>query len=1050
MAGRKPNPTDAKTYHQMGNDYYEKGDYDRAIENYNMAILLNPVFSEAYFNRALSYYQLKNFDKSVSDYTKAIELDPHNPIIYNNRGDAYYRKQDFQSAVKDYDKAINLNKNYLKAFYNRGLSYASIEEYEKAIDDFSKVTELKPDFAEAYHLRGLAREYAGDLTGAVTDYEKALELNPELTEAKTHLEGAKSKKEQEGKGEGGEGKATDIQMLQKPNMSFKDVAGMKKMKEEIKEAVIYPMMNPDLARKYGKLGGGGIMMYGPPGCGKCISGDTPVILADGSLVKISELYSQANGKETKINKSETIIENPGWEVLSLNTNNLKIEHKKIDYVYRQRYEGIIYEITTDSGRKIEVTPEHPFISINNGVKKIKAADLSQGSYIAVPRELKTKTVHRSPSQLENFREVETNEGPMLQFISLRHPNTRMIKPAFDMDEEMAGYFGCLLSEGASIPGTMYFSNSDQSLVNEVADATTDLFGITPRIKPDTSDGVYRVEIGSVTLMEFLDKVYDFKLRGSRNTRVPDSIMRANDSVVSKFVSVVFECEACVRKDVPEIEFSTASQDFADGLTYLLLRFGITSRIRPKMIKKYDHTYWRLYISGHENLKKFEELIGFASKRKKNALGKWTGRNIGGSTNKDIIPNIQKLLKKARASVEQNKTEFYHSKNGYRYELSKVMSREYLSRILDTKSTSEEIKRLRRLAESEVLWDKVINITTRKIDSYVYDLTVKDNHTFVAGFGGVVVHNTFIVKAAAGECNAGFVNAKLSDLLDMYVGNTEKNIHKVFELARKNSPCILFFDEVDAIGGRRDQQEGQQYMRMAVNQMLYEMDGVEAHNDNVLIIAATNAPWDVDPALRRSGRFSKAIYVPEPDPTSRAEILKLHASKRPLASFIPYRLLAIATTSYASSDLKAIVDEAASFPWREAFFAIQKKAEELMKRGMDKEKASELAKKQVKQRPITTGDFIKAVIKKKSSLPPWYGQAKKQIGKQEEITIIDGKEHKKVSDSKLGPAEKESFKDLLDAINKKNKWYSKLIDGTVKFLAILILRILTLIRERRFV
>ena len=131
-----------------------------------------------------------------------------------------------------------------------------------------------------------------------------------------------------------------------------------------------------------------------------------------------------------------------------------------------------------------------------------------------------------------------------------------------------------------------------------------------------------------------------------------------------------------------------------------------------------------------------------------------------------------------------------------------------------------------------------------------------------GGGGILMYGppgcgkTFIMKAAAGECSSGFINAKLSDLLDMYVGNTEKNIHKVFELARKNSPCILFFDEVEAIGGRRDQQEGQQYMKMAVNQMLYEMDGVEANNSNVLIIAATNAPWDVDPALQALGPFQQ--------------------------------------------------------------------------------------------------------------------------------------------------------------------------------------------------
>ncbi|NYZ76755.1 ATP-binding protein, partial [Candidatus Micrarchaeota archaeon] len=272
----------------------------------------------------------------------------------------------------------------------------------------------------------------------------------------------------------------------------------------------------------------------------------------------------------------------------------------------------------------------------------------------------------------------------------------------------------------------------------------------------------------------------------------------------------------------------------------------------------------------------------------------------------------------------------------------------------------------------------------------------------------------------------------------------------FELARKNTPCILFFDEVDAIGGRRDQQEGQQYMRMAVNQLLYEIDGVESNNQNVLVLAATNAPWDVDPALRRSGRFSKTIYLPEPDITSRGDILKMHASKRPLVPLIPYKLLALATMRYASSDLKAIVDDAATIPWKEAFFGIQKKTEEFMKGGMAKDKAEELAKKQVAQRPITTGDFVHAIAKKRSSLPPWYEQAKKQIGKQEELTIIDGKEHKKVTESKMGPGEKEAFKDLLSAINAKNQWYNKIWYGFIKEFTLIILRVIVIIRERRLV
>ncbi|MFH1222168.1 MAG: tetratricopeptide repeat protein, partial [Candidatus Micrarchaeota archaeon] len=524
MAGRKPNPTDAKTYYLLGNEFYEKGDYDRAIENYNMAILLNPVFSEAYFNRALGYYQLKNFDKSISDYAKAAELDPHNPFIYNNRGDAYYRKQDYQNAIKDYDKAIQLNSNYLKAYYNRGLSYASLEEYEKAVEDFSKVIELKSDFAEAYHLRGLAKEYSADIAGAIEDYEKALKLNPELTEAKQHLDAAKAKKEQEGKGgeggEGGAGKAgADIKMLQKPNMSFNDVAGMDKMKEEIRKSIVYPMINPDLARKYGKLGGGGILMYGPPGCGKCMAGDTPVLLANGELMQIGEIYDNARKTHGEIaGKFESIIENPNLEILSLNKETLKIGKKKVTHVYRQKYAGKLYEVVTSSGRKIKVTPEHPFILIDNGVKKVRAAELSKGSYIAIPRSINiTPKKSGLPQTPEGFRRIDTPDGEMLRYLAYRHPNTKAINPIYDIDGEIAEFFGFMLSEGASIHGTMFFFNSDTELIGKVAATSESLFGVQPRIKPDTSEGVYKVEISSVGLMKFLETVHDFKLRGSRLT-----------------------------------------------------------------------------------------------------------------------------------------------------------------------------------------------------------------------------------------------------------------------------------------------------------------------------------------------------------------------------------------------------------------------------------------------------------------------------------------------------------------------------------------------------
>lgn len=537
--------TDSRTYYHRGNECYEKEDYDRAIENYNMAIVLNPNFSEAYFNRGLSYYNKKNYDKAISDYNKSADLDPRNPVIYNNRGDAFYRKQEFDNAILDYDKAISLNPKYLKAFYNRGLAYACQQDYEKAIEDFNKVIELNPEFAEAYHIRGLAFDYMQDYTKAIADYDKAIELKPDFQEAVNHRELAKSKMSGTVDASGQPVTSTEggqtvnaIKLLQKPKISFNEVAGLDRLKELINDSIVYPLLQPELARRYGKLGGGGIMFYGPPGCGK----------------------------------------------------------------------------------------------------------------------------------------------------------------------------------------------------------------------------------------------------------------------------------------------------------------------------------------------------------------------------------------------------------------------------------------------------------------------------------------TYVVKAAAGECKASFINAKISDIMDMYVGNTEKNLHNIFETGRKNAPCVIFFDEMEALGARRDQMQQQPYQKMAVNQLLYEMDGLEAKNEDVLVIGATNAPWDVDPALRRSGRFSKHMFVPEPDKKSREALFKLHAKNKPTKGGVRWGRLARATVGYAAADIKQLCDDAASIPWKEAF-------------------------KSGKERPVEMKDFIKAIKKRKSSLPPWYESAKKQIGTQEEKSIVDGKEHLKVTESKLAAGEKEQFKELLDVIKHKNKWWVKYLEMAQKYFAL---------------
>jgi SpoVK/Ycf46/Vps4 family AAA+-type ATPase len=168
--------------------------------------------------------------------------------------------------------------------------------------------------------------------------------------------------------------------------------------------------------------------------------------------------------------------------------------------------------------------------------------------------------------------------------------------------------------------------------------------------------------------------------------------------------------------------------------------------------------------------------------------------------------------------------------------------------------------------------------------------------------------TFIARAVAGEMGAKFINISLADVLDMYIGQSERNIREIFDTARRNSPCVIFLDEVDAIGRKRTQLRSSA-ARGTVNQLLSEMDGIANNNEGVYVLGATNHPWDVDVALRRPGRFDRMLLVLPPDLPARESILRYHLQERPIAN-VDLGKLARMTEGWSGADLAYVCETAA--------------------------------------------------------------------------------------------------------------------------------------------
>ncbi len=234
-------------------------------------------------------------------------------------------------------------------------------------------------------------------------------------------------------------------------------------------------------------------------------------------------------------------------------------------------------------------------------------------------------------------------------------------------------------------------------------------------------------------------------------------------------------------------------------------------------------------------------------------------------------------------------------------------------------------------------------------------------------GGILLYGapgcgkSYFARGIAGECGASFYNIGIDEILDMYVGESEKNIKVLFDTVREDRPAVIFIDEIDALGRKRELLKHSS-LTTTINAFLAQMDGVESDNENILIVGATNAPWDVDSAFKRTGRFDRTFFVPPPDEDARAEIFELYLKDLPIDS-INYNKLSSITHNFSGADIKGIVDRVG-----------EKVIEEILQSG--------------DERNIYENDLLEEIQDTKATTLEWFNMAKNVVEYANDSGIYD--------------------------------------------------------------
>ncbi len=524
------------------------------------------------------------------------------------------------------------------------------------------------------------------------------------------------------------------------------------------------------------------------GAGKCVMPDTDVLMSDGCLKPIKQIFDETD---------QVLKKDEEEELRQLNSCSVKAldeDYKQTDadalYAYRKKAEKILV-IKTESGREVEVTPEHPLMVAENSYGFQEAGKIEEGNHIAVPREIETfedqsisiseqslsesheisekrleraknykrykeleekglslgeieLEIDQSRSTIENWKYRDNRPKEADGFLTSINSNGIRIPERFS--SELSEFLSLLIAESAEQQSEgsyrIIFTNNDERLIQGFKQLSKKLFGI--QASEMRENAVY---IDSTPLKQFLEEIGYTPLSKSRGKHVPNCVHKASKENKRQFLQTLFDCEGCVEDH--EVTISSASEQLINDIAYLLLEFGIVGRLRSKKKRatNSDHegnVYYELSISGVDFMTKFAEKIGFGIERKHNKLENYIETKEG-NTNTDIIPIDGEYLKNERKKVGLSQRDLSECVDSHPTLISLYERNERRPSRQKFKKISEKLdsKLYSKLADSGVLWDKIESIEEIEYNGYVYDLTVREHHNFIAGKGGIVCHNSYL-------------------------------------------------------------------------------------------------------------------------------------------------------------------------------------------------------------------------------------------------------------------------------------------------------------------